>query len=130
MIYLICDRPDMEVVGPIQKHIEKKGYRVVLPTYDGDLVDLRYIHQENLRRCDASIIYCGDSSNEWVNAKLQDLLKAPGFGRQKPILAKALYVKSESELYEQKANQNKAIILEGGESFNEGVLEPFLDKLK
>ncbi len=130
LIYLICDKPNIDSVSPIKKCLEKKGYRVVLPTYEGDLVDLRYIHQENLRRCDASLIYCGNSSEDWVNAKLQDLLKAPGFGRQKPILAKALYTNSQNEIYQRKAAQNRAIILEGGVIFEEKELDPFLSKLK
>lgn len=129
MIYLICDKPNIPSIEPIQKCLEKRGFRVVIPTYEGDLVDLRYIHQENLRRCDASLIYCGDSSMEWVNAKLQDLLKAPGFGRQKPIVAKALYVNDKSEINEQKAIQNKALILGGDDFFKESELEPFLNKL-
>ena len=129
MIYLICDKPNISNAEPLRQCMESKGYRVVLPTYEGDLVDLRYIHQENLRRCDASVIYCGDSSVEWVNAKLQDLLKAPGFGRQKPIIAKALYKVSNSEVNEVKAKQSRTMILEGGDTFNENELDPFLNKL-
>ena len=129
MIYLICDRPNLENAKPMKRCLESKGFRVVMPTYEGDLVDLRYIHQENLRRCDASIIYCGDSSVEWVNAKLQDLLKAPGFGRQKPIIAKALYQVSSSEINEEKARQSRTMILKGGDAFNEIELDPFLNKL-
>ena len=129
MIYLICDKPNIPSVEPIVTCLEKKGFKVVIPTYEGDLVDLRYIHQENLRRCDASLIYCGDSSVEWVNAKLQDLLKAPGFGRQKPILAKALYLSEDSEINEQRAYQSKALILGGNATFEESELEPFLNKL-
>ncbi|MGB3464032.1 MAG: hypothetical protein WBA74_02130, partial [Cyclobacteriaceae bacterium] len=129
MIYLICDKPNISAVKPIAKYLEDKGFMVVIPTYEGDLVDLRYIHQENLRRCDASLIYCGDSSIDWVNAKLQDLLKAPGFGRQKPIVVKALYINEHSDINEKRAIQNNALILEGNETFDESQLEPFLNKL-
>ncbi len=130
MIYLICDKPDLNSSKPIAEYLEKQGYKVVEPTYEGDLVDLRYIHQENLRRCDASIIYCGSSTEDWINAKLQDLLKAPGFGRVKPIKAKAVYLDKNKEVNKKKIENNKAMVLECGEDFNEEQLKPFLQKLK
>ncbi|MCR9252391.1 MAG: DUF4062 domain-containing protein [bacterium] len=129
MIYLICDKPDLKSSKPIATYLEKRGFKVVEPTYDGDLVDLRYIHQENLRRCDASIIYCGTSTEDWINAKLQDLLKAPGFGRMKPIKAKAVYIGKDKEINRKKFESNRAIVLECEKDFTEEQLEPFLQKL-
>ncbi len=129
MIYVICDKPDLNSVAPLSQYLEKKGFKVVAPTYDGDLVDLRYIHQENLRRCDASIIYSETSSEDWIKAKLQDLLKAPGFGRSKPIKAKAVYLGRDNGINKENIEKGKAMLISGAGDFNEEKLVPFLQKL-
>ncbi|MBV6641323.1 MAG: DUF4062 domain-containing protein, partial [Cyclobacteriaceae bacterium] len=80
IIYLIHDKRDKNDTKIIEDFLIDKGYRVVGPSYEGDLIDIRYIHQENLRRCDASLIFYGNTTEDWIKTKLQDLLKAPGFG--------------------------------------------------
>ncbi len=108
----------------------QQGYKVVSPSYEGDLVDLRYIHQENLRRCDASIIYFGSSTEDWIKTKLQDLLKAPGFGRIKPMKAKAVYIRGEKEGVDlDQFEKNNAMVLGKNGSFSPDHLKPFLTKL-
>ncbi len=128
LIYLICNKDDAEASQPLAKYLEQEGYEVMTSGYQGDLVDMRYLHQENLRKCDASIIYCGDSNKEWIRSKIQDIMKAPGFGRRKPIKAKAIYVQGEKEIESNLKDQ--AMVITSGNVFNPDSLKPFLDKLK
>lgn len=130
VIYLIADRRDVDSTDEISTFLKKQGFSVVSPTYEGDLVDLRYIHQENLRRCDASIIYYGESSEDWIKTKLQDLLKAPGFGRNKPLMAKAVYLRGSKEVDTSHYEKNNAMVLGNDESFAPDHLKPFLTKLE
>lgn len=131
MIYLIADKRDVNEIDDIQTYLKKQGFNVVSPSYEGDLVDLRYIHQENLRRCDASIIYFGQATEEWIKTKLQDLLKAPGFGREKPLSAKAVYFKGQKDVDMEHYEKNNAMVLgNNGGTFNPEHLKPFLTKMK
>lgn len=130
MIYLIADRRDVDATDEMQTYLKKQGFNVVAPSYEGDLVDLRYIHQENLRRCDASIIFFGDSTEEWIKTKLQDLLKAPGFGRNKPIVAKAVYFSGEKEVDMAHYEKNNTMILGNMNGFTPDHLKPFLAKMQ
>ena len=82
-IYILHDKIDEKEVAPIKKEIEKLGYQVLLPAFEGELLELRQQHIANLRNFDAAIIYQGKVNNQWVRMKLLDLLKAPGFGRRK-----------------------------------------------
>ena len=94
------------------------------------MVDLRYIHQENLRRCDASIIYYGDATEEWIKTKLQDLLKAPGFGRDKPMEAKAVYFNGKKDVDLEHYKRNNAMVLgNDGSDFAPEFVRPFLTKI-
>jgi len=131
MIYLIADKRDTKQTNELQSYLRKKGFDVVCPGYEGDLVDLRYMHQENLRRCDASIIYFGGATEEWIKTKLQDLLKAPGFGREKPLEAKAVYFDGDKDVDLEHYKKNNALVLgNNGGSFAPEHLKPFLTKIK
>lgn len=89
-IYLIHDHADHTSVIPIINLIESAGFSVLMPAFEGDPLELRQKHIENLRNLDAAIIFKGKSNEQWVRMKALDLLKAPGFGRKKPIVAKAI----------------------------------------
>ncbi|MBC6409316.1 MAG: DUF4062 domain-containing protein [Ekhidna sp.] len=131
MIYLIADKRDIKQIDKLQDYLKKKGFHVVSPSYEGDLVDLRYIHQENLRRCDASIIYFGEATEDWIKTKLQDLLKAPGFGRKKPLKAKAVYFDGQKDVDLEHYKKNNALVLgNNGGFFTPEHLKPFLTKIK
>lgn len=130
IIYLIHDKKDRRSSKPISDYLEKSGYKVVEPSYDGDLVDIRYIHQENLRRCDGSIIYFGTAKEAWIKTKLQDLLKAPGFGRDKKLLAKAVYFDGAKKVDLEHYAKNNALVLGNNGGFKAEHLQPFLTKLE
>jgi len=130
LIYLICDKSDAESAQPLAKSLKSNGCEVVTSAFEGDLIDLRYLHQENLRRCDASLIYFGNANQQWIKTKLQDLLKAPGFGRVKPLKAKAIYVAGDGKLKPGEFQEDGTLILTGNGEFKADVLRPFLEKLE
>src|SRR5688500_13605304 len=84
------DRIDHLDVQPLKDVIEKSGFKVLLPEFEGELLELRQKHIENLRNFDCAINYKGKVNEQWVRMKALDLLKAPGFGRKKPIMGKAI----------------------------------------
>lgn len=90
-VYLVHDRVDQLEVKALAEAIENSGYKVLLPEFEGELLDLRKKHIDNLRSFDAAIIFKGKVNEQWVRMKVLDLLKAPGFGRKKPIMGKAIY---------------------------------------
>lgn len=90
-LYLMHDRVDVQDVKPFIELIEKSGFRVIVPEFEGELLALRQKHIDNLRNLDAAIIYKNKVNEQWVRMKALDLLKAPGFGRKKPIIGKAIF---------------------------------------
>jgi len=89
-IYLMHDKVDNNEVKPFIDLLKNSGFSVLMPAFDGELLELRQKHIENLRNLDGAIIYKGKVNDHWVRMKALDLLKAPGFGRKKPILGKAI----------------------------------------
>ncbi len=106
-IYLVHDRVDSSEVKPFQEVIEKSGFKVLYPAFEGDLLDVRKRHIENLKNFDAAIIFKGKVNDQWVRMKVLDLLKAPGFGRKKPIQGKAIVGSGNLDSYK---NQNLTLI--------------------
>jgi hypothetical protein len=105
------DRVDVNDVKPIREVLEKNGFRVLIPEFEGELLDVRKKHIDNLRTFDAAIIYKGKVNEQWVRMKALDLLKAPGFGRKKPIIGKAILTTPGSTLnVESFRSQNLRII--------------------
>lgn len=89
-IYLVHDKIDDVEVKPFRDAIEKSGFKILSPSFEGDLLDVRKQHIDNLRNFDGAIIFKGKVNDQWVRMKVLDLLKAPGFGRKKPIKGKAI----------------------------------------
>ena len=110
-IYLVHDRIDKAEVKPIIEAIEKNGYQVLIPQFEGELLNVRQKHIDNLRNFDAAIIYKGKVNDQWVRMKVLDLLKAPGFGRKKPIKGKAVFTGANTKLnLDSFNNQNLKIV--------------------
>jgi hypothetical protein len=105
-VYLLHDRIDHQEVRPLMEIIEKSGYKVLMPAFEGELFDVRKRHIDNLKNFDVAIIYKGKVNEQWVRMKVLDLMKAPGFGRKKPITGKAI-IAPNAETYK---TQNMRII--------------------
>ena len=119
-VYLMHDKIDQQAIHPIVDAIKRSGYHVILPIFEGELLELRKHHIENLKNLDAAIIYKGKVNEQWVRMKVLDLLKAPGFGRKKPIIGKAIFTDSEinTDNYQQ---QNINVYTGGNDQYSESV---------
>jgi len=125
-IYLVHDRIDHAEVEPIRAVLEKSGFKVLTPAFEGELLDVRKRHIDNLRNFDGAIIYKGKVNDQWVRMKILDLLKAPGFGRNKPIQGKALVGNGNVDSFK---NQNITVINTDSSRSMEN-LKNFLEEFK
>ena len=127
-IYLVHDRVDHTEVKPFREAIEKLGFKVLTPEFEGDLLESRKKHIENLRTFDGAVIFKGKVNDQWVRMKVLDLLKAPGFGRKKPIRGKAILSENQAGLEGYK-NQNLTLI-SGDQNKSLESLKHFLEEFK
>ena len=89
-IYLLFDKEDVDVIQPIYDNLLNHGFNVLYPAFDGEEGVESEEHHANLCECDGVLIYYGNGKERWLKAKLGDLKKAPGYGRTKPFLARAI----------------------------------------
>ncbi len=128
-VYLIHDQSDYNAVAPIGDCLFNNNYEVILPVFEGDESSIREDHLENLKTCEAVIIYYGKSSELWVRAKFRELIKIAGYGRTSQFKAKGLYIGGERTNRKEQYRTHDAIVMKGFDSFEENHLQPFLSQL-
>jgi hypothetical protein len=129
-VYLVCDGPDRDAAMPIEDFLFDQGFEVVLPAMEGDEIEIREDHKQSLLMCDAALIYCGVASEAWLRAQLRELMKAPGFGREKPMLARAIYLGAPLSPAKERFRTHEAEVIRGGESFSPPSLDSFIGALR
>ena len=91
-MYLICDQQDEAALEPLEDFFYDQGIEVSLPGFEAEESEVQQIHIQNLRDCDAALIYYGAAGMHWVDFKIRDLQKAAGYRDSRPIPVSAVYV--------------------------------------
>jgi hypothetical protein len=132
-VYLICDNRDSSEAVPVEECLFEQGYEVI-PSLagDGGAHEVAQYHRESLLTCDAALVYCGNSGLPWLRMKMFDLQKAQGWGRNRPMLTKGVYMTvAEHEAEKQRFRTHEVpIVIKNPEQFSCDRLRPFLDALR
>lgn len=128
-IYFMHDKADHENAKPYIDLIKDSGFNVLMPTFEGELLELRQKHIENLRNLDGAIIFQGKANAQWVRMKALDLLKAPGFGRKKPIVGKAIVTPAGASVNKDSFKSQNLRVIEGDQKQSLESLRSFLQQL-
>jgi serine/threonine protein kinase len=130
-LYLICDPKDEPQVEALEDYLFDQGLDVSLPAFDGADADAAALHQENLRTCDAVLVYYGAAPKAWVDIKLRELLKAAGYGRERPITVQAVYVAPPHDHRKERYRSHQAGVIRQPDGFAPGPeLDAFVGQVK
>lgn len=130
-IYLICDSQDVEAARPLEDHLFSQGFEVTLPLFAEDEAEARADHEDSLCTCDAVLLFYGQAGEPWLRRKLRELQKSAGLGREKPLLARGIYVAAPVTPQKERFRTLEATVLhEPAAGFSPAALEPFLDQLQ
>ena len=102
---------------------------MTLPLFEGDEADLREFHKENLVVCDGVLIFFGEATEPWLRTKLLDLHKAPGYGRDRPLTAKAIWLAPPASPAKERFRTREALVIQNFGSPSLDALAPFLVQL-
>jgi hypothetical protein len=111
-VYLICEPRDEDSTAPLEDYLFSEGLEVCLPAFDGTDADAEALHRENLLTCDAVIVYYGQAPRAWVDIKLREILKAPGYGRSAPIGLQAVYIAPPDDRRKDRFRSHQAQVLQ------------------
>jgi len=128
-VYLICDRLDQESVAPVADLLFAKGLEVTLPLREGDETALREDHEENLRLCDAVLVYVGAGTELWLRRMQRDLARVVGLGRTEPIRTVGFLVAGPSTPQKEAFRTHDGVVLKEAGPVTAATLGPFLASL-
>jgi hypothetical protein len=130
-LYLICDPKDEASLEALEDYLFNQGLEVCLPAFDGNDADGAALHQDNLLTCDAVLVYYGAAPKAWVDIKLRELLKATGYGREKPIGAQAVYIAPPDDHRKERFRSHQASVIRGTHEFAPSAeLDEFIVQVK
>jgi hypothetical protein len=130
-LYLICDPKDEPTVETLEDYLFAQGLEVMLPALDGDDADAAALHQDNLLTCDAVLVYYGAAPKAWVDIKLRDLLKAAGYGRDRPIAVQAVYITPPFDHRKERYRSHQAGVIRQSDAFTRSAeLAAFISQVK
>ncbi len=130
LIYLICDNRDLDSIADLEDLLYDSGYDVIVPAFEGEEAALMEDHKENLKTCDAVLIYFGHGNDLWLRSVTRDLSKAAGYGRTKPLDKKAVYLAPPDSRSKERFRSHGFIVLNGMDGFAPEILDPFMESLK
>jgi hypothetical protein len=128
-VYLICDQRDQEATQPLADFLFDQGLEVTLPVFEGDEAEVREDHEDNLRVCDAVLLFYGSANELWLRRKLREVQKSAALGRTRALRAKGIWVAPPSTPKKLGLRTREALVLTAPETFAPEPLQPFLDML-
>jgi len=117
-VYLICEPRDEDATPPLEDYLFSQGLEVCFPAFDGTDADAERLHRENLLTCDAVIVYYGQALRAWVDIKLREILKAPGYGRRAPIRLQAVYIAPPDDRRKDRFRSHQAQVFQQAREFS------------
>ena len=129
-VYLLFDRVDEPVAAELQDWLFEQGMEVSIPDHGAEEEEAGRFHRETLCACDAVVVYFGEVRRSWVETKLRDLLKAPGFGRTTPFSVKAVYATPGGDFQKQRFKTHLADVIAAQTRFDTTALGPYVDRIK
>jgi hypothetical protein len=130
LLYLVADQRDAQFILPWQDALFDQGLEVIRPLFDGDESEIRQFHEENLTLCDGVLIFYGSANELWLQRKLRELLKAPGYGRTKPRPLVGVCMVGARTGEKERFRSHGVLVLPQWEGVSLPALQPFLTRLK
>ena len=129
-IYIIANKSREKESKEVSKVLDKHGYVTATSSYEGSVLQVLRQHQKQLKNCDAAIVLYADESSQWLDAKIKDLIKSPGLGRRKPMIAKAILATGSKEIDNRHMDQLNAMVISASDKLDEKTLSPFFEKFE
>jgi hypothetical protein len=86
-VYIIHEETDIESVKNIATWLQSNGIATVCSEFNSTK-NLFAQHRQYLVESEAVLIYNSNHNPTWLSSKITDCMKAPGYGKKNPFLAK------------------------------------------
>jgi hypothetical protein len=125
-LYLIYDKRDVDSIAPWADFLFAGGLEVLHPIFEGDETEIREYHEENLRTCDAVLIYYGAANELWLRRKLREIQHIAGLGRNDPFSALGIALGPPSRPEKRHFQTHDALVVPQMDGLSAAEFAPFL----
>ncbi len=94
-VYLISNNLNSDYYNVMKSELLNHKLDVLEVVDTNNKIELIQNHYYNLINCDALLIDYSVSNSQWLNSKLSDVIKSPGFGRKKDFIVKSVLLNVE-----------------------------------
>ena len=122
-IYLIHEFDYIQDVKKISSDFQEGDIQIIDSNRLSSVENPVKWHRENLVACDGVLIYYPGDNAPWINSKLVDIVKAPGYGRTKPFREKIILVSDKFK--DSLKNIANVDIVEMKENFQQDIINTF-----
>lgn len=127
-VSLFCHEEDMQSVAPLYSYLTvSQFYKVKLPLKDADSFQM---HKELLQTSDAVLLYYGTANEDWFVNIWRLIQRQILSGRNKPVLAQAIYAGKPSTTEKSLLESDDPIIIKNFGPFTPQSLTPFIQRIK
>jgi hypothetical protein len=127
-VSLFCHEQDVQSVRPLYSYLTMDQlFRVKLPLKDADSFQT---HKELLQTSDAVLLYYGTADEDWFVNIWRLIQRQTSSGRNKPVLAKAIYAGQPPTMEKNLLESDDPIIIKNFGPFNPQSLTPFLQRIR
>ena len=126
-VYIIHEPKDREKIQTIENFLQQKNITVLKIDTEKDSNHIISRHLDLLSIAGSVIIYDNACSRFWINSKLKDIVKAPGYGRNNAFVATAI-LSNQPTRYKTFDKSSISLVLDGTLSASE-TLKPLLEQL-
>lgn len=126
-LYVIYEKSGSDKIVEYLDIIRSKGYELLESHSNNKEFYSLSEHLNNLLKADAVLIYKGDSTMDWLNSKIRDLVKIPGYGKNEPF--RAVEIISNQKTTDKSLLFLKNVPLNWDEDINKNVINHFLEQL-
>lgn len=129
-VYLIHESSSFDKISSISAHLVRNGFEILHSPLLSEERNLLKKHRQNLIDCDAVLIFFDSNDVYWLNSKISDLRKAPGYGRNRPFAAKGVLLDCEIEFPQDFFVKQDFIVIKNLTNCSSYSLDKFLDKIQ
>lgn len=130
-IFLICDAKDRATTLPLRKFLISKQLEVNIPLFEGDSSSIRKDLEENLKSCDAILLFYGQGDEYWKRSKMSEIKKINSYQREKPLLTTYTYLADPDSIDKiEMIELGMENVINGMGGFTPDLMNEFLKKLE
>ena len=126
-VYIIHEPADLNKIAPIVKFLNANNIQTIQSPLSQNNINLISKHRQNLIDSEAVLIYNSNQNQSWLQSKILDCVKAPGYGKKQSFIAKAVIMAQPSKDFN--INQWSDFVLIADHKNIAEALQPLLDKL-